>query len=206
MLSSIVRPMVNTQIRLLAKSQATRSTLVKIIAKWLGFLGVEATVTYLDIAEEKIQVSLTVSQPDASVDEDWQTILQKLKSSKIPQEELEPELVKISPEQKSKYQRILAYAIQISHQDSSVDWESMYPKLQLMGLEESMLMGIKSALKVPQNIDRLVKDLDADLAAIALSQTATIALFDRLVNPEEYRVLQTLIEVMTNNCRSEQKY
>ncbi len=69
-----------------------------------------------------------------------------------------------------------------------------------------MLMGIKSALKVPQNIDRLVKELDADLAAIALSQTATIALFDRLVNPEEYRVLQTLIEVMTNNCRSEQKY
>ena len=171
----------------------------------MGFLGVEATVTYLDIAEEKIQVSLTVSQPDASADEDWQSILQKLKSSKIPQEELEPELVKISPEQKSKYQRILAYAIQISHQDSSVYWESMYPKLQLMGLEESMLIGIKSALKVPQNIDRLVKDLDADLAAIALSQTATIALFDRQVNPEEYRVLQTLIEVMTNNCHSEQK-
>ena len=63
-----------------------------------------------------------------------------------------------------------------------------------------MLMGIKSALKVPQNIDRLVKDLDADVAAIALSQTASIALFDRQVNPEEYRVLQTLIEVMTNNC------
>ena len=46
-------------------------------------------------------------------------------------------------------------------------------------------MGIKSALKVPQNIDRLVKDLDAEVAAYALSQTATIALFDRQVNPEE---------------------
>ncbi len=133
MLSSIVRPMVNTQIKLLAKSQATRSTRVEIIAKWLGFLGVEATVTHLDIAEAKIQVSLTVSQPDASADEDWQSILQKLKSSKFPQAELEPQMVKISPQQESKYQRLLAYAIQISHQDSSVDWESMYPKLQLMG-------------------------------------------------------------------------
>ncbi len=98
MLSSIVRPMVNTQIKLLAKSQATGSTRVEIIAKWLGFLGVEATVTHLDIAEEKIQVSLTVSQPDASADEDWQSILQKLKSSKFPQAELEPQMVKISPQ------------------------------------------------------------------------------------------------------------
>ena len=200
MLSSIVRPMVNTQIRLLAKSKATRPILVNIIAKWLGFLGVEAQVTHLDIAEEKIQVSLTVSQPEASADEDWQSILQHLKSSKPPKEELEPELVKIPPQQTIKYQRLLAYAIQINNPDGSVDWESIYPKLQLLGLEESMLMGIKSALKVPQNIDRLVKDLDADVAALALSQTASIALFDRQVNPEEYRILQTLLEVMTNNC------
>lgn len=201
MLSPIGSPMVNTQIRLLAKSTATRSTLVNIIAKWLGFLGVKAKVTHLDIVEEKIQVSLTVSQPEASADEDWQSIVQNLKSSKSTTEELEPEGSKIPPQQLRKYQRILAYAIQMSNQDSSVDWENVYPKLQLLGLEESMLMGIKSALKVPQNIDRLVKDLDADVAAIALSQTASIALFDRQVNPEEYRVLQTLIEVMTNNCQ-----
>ena len=200
MLTSIVRPMVNTQLKLLAKTQATRPTLMKIIAKWLGFLGVEAQVTHLDIAEEKIQVSLTVSQPRASANEDWQSILQNLKSSKSPQEVLESELVKISPKQKIKYQRLLAYAIQINNPDQSVHWDSIYPKLQLLGLEESMLLGIKSALKVPQNIDRLVKDLDADVAAVALSQTASIALFDRQVNPEEYRVLQSLIEVMTKNC------
>ena len=200
MLSSIVRPMVNTQIKLLAKTQATRSTLVKIIAKWLGFLGVQAQVTHLDVAEGKIQVSLTVGQPEASDDEDWQSILQHLKSSQSLKAELEPELVKIPPRQQIKYQRLLAYAIQINNEDGSVHWESIYPKLQLLGLEESMLLGIKSALKVPQNIDRLVKDLDADVAALALSQTASIALFDRQVNPEEYRVLQTLIEVMTNNC------
>ena len=200
MLSSIVRPMVNTQIKLLAKTQATRSTLVNIIAKWLGFLGVQAQVTHLDIAGEKIQVSLTVSQPEASDNEDWQSILQHLKSSESSQEKLKPELVTIPPRQKIKYQRLLAYAIQINNQEGSVHWESIYPKLKLLGLEESMLMGIKSALKVPQSIDRLVKDLDADVAALALSQTASIALFDRQVNAEEYRVLQTLIEVMTNNC------
>ncbi|MGK7918322.1 MAG: hypothetical protein AB4038_22770 [Prochloraceae cyanobacterium] len=200
MLLPIVRPMVNTQIKLLAHSKATRSTFVNIIAEWLGFLGVEAKVTHLEIAEEKIQVSLKVSQPEASTDQDWQTILRKLNTNKSTKQELEPELVKIPPHQQSKYQRILAYTIQMSNQDNSVDWESVYPKLKLLGLEESMLMGIKSALKVPQNIDRLVKDLDDDVAALALSQTASIALFDREVNPQEYQVLQTLIEVISNNC------
>ena len=153
------------------------------------------------LRKRKFKFHWQLRQPEASGDEDWQSILQHLKSSKSPTEELEAELFKIPPQQERKYQRILAYTIQISHQDSSIDWESIYPKLQLLGLEESMLMGIKSALKVPQNIDRLVKDLDGEVAAYALSQTATIALFDRQVNPEEYRVLQTLIEVMSNNCQ-----
>ncbi|MGK7917445.1 MAG: hypothetical protein AB4038_18185 [Prochloraceae cyanobacterium] len=200
MLSSILRPMVNTQIKLLAKSAATRSILVNVIAKWLGFLGVQAQVTHLDSIGEKIQVSLTVSQPEASTDEDWQNIVQNLKSSDSTTEELELKGSKIPPQQESKYQRILAYAIQISNQDGSVDWSDVYPKLKLMGIEESMLVGIKSALKVPQNIDRLVKSLDADVAAIALSQVANIALFAQQVTLEESRVLQTLIETMGNNC------
>ncbi len=200
MLSSFLRPMVNTQIKLLAKTLATRSTLVNVIAKWLGFLGVQAQVTHLDTVGEKIQVSLTVSQPEGSTDEDWQSIVQNLKSSNSTTEELELKGSKIPPPQESKYQRILAYAIQISNQDGPVDWEDVYPKLKLMGIEESMLVGIKSALKVPQDIDRLVKSLDADVAAIALSQVANIALFDQQVTPEESRVLQTLIETMGNNC------
>ncbi len=200
MLSPILRPMVNTQVKLLAKSTATRSTLVNVIAKWLSFLGVQAKVTHLDTVGDRIQVSLTVSQPEASTDEDWQNIVQNLKSSDSTTEELELKNSRIPPHQESKYQRILAYAIQISNQDGSFDWEDVYPKLKLMGIEEPMLVGIKSALKVPQNIDRLIKSLDADVAAIALSQIASIALFDRQVTPEESRVLQTLIETMSNNC------
>ena len=199
MLTSIVRPMVKAQIKLLAQTQATKITLVKIIAKWLEFLGVSAQVTHLDTVEGKIQVSLIVSQPEASEHQDWQRIIENIKSSKTPQSELESEVLQIPTEQQSKYQRLLAYAIQINHTEGIVHWESIYPKLKLLGIEESVIGGIKTALKVPQDIERLVKDLDAEVAAIALSQTATIALFDQHVNPEEYRVLQTLIEVMSQN-------
>ena len=199
MLTSIVRPMVKAQIKLLAQTQATKITLVKIIARWLGFLGVSAQVTHLDTVEGKIQVSLTVSQPEASDNEDWHRIIENINSSKTPQEGLESEVFQIPAQQQNKYQRLLAYAIQINHQEGIVHWESIYPKLKLLGIEESVIGGIKTALKVPQDIERLVKDLDAEVAALALSQTACIALFDQHVNPEEYRVLQTLIEVMSQN-------
>ena len=201
MLSQIVRPMVNTQIRLLAKSKATRVTLIKTIAKWLGFLGVEAKVTQLDTVGDKIQVSITVAQPDTSEDNDWQQILQNLNRNTSETEELITNSASIPSEQETKYQRILAYVIQMSDPDRSTDWEEIYPQLQLLGLEESMLLGIKSALKVPQSIDRLVKNLDADVAAVALSQTASIALLDRQVNPGEYQALQTLLQAMADNCQ-----
>ena len=48
MLTQIVRPMVRTQVRLLANCHSTRLTLIHTIAKWLGFLGVKAEVTELD--------------------------------------------------------------------------------------------------------------------------------------------------------------
>ena len=57
MLSQIVRPLVNPQIRLLAKSsKAVRSTLIQTITKWLGFLGVTAKVDRLSTIGNEIQV------------------------------------------------------------------------------------------------------------------------------------------------------
>ena len=200
MLSQIVRPMVSTQIRLLAKTKTTRTTLIKTIAKWLGFLGVEATVTQLDTAGDKIKVSITVGQPKSSEDSDWQQILHNLDGD-TSEAELVLDPASIPPEQQTKYQRIIAYAIQMSNPDRDTEWEQIYPQLQLLGLEESMLLGVKSALKVPQSLDRLVKDLDADVAAIALSQTASIALLDRQVNPGEQQALQTLLEAMVDKCQ-----
>ena len=201
MLSQIVRPLVNPQVRLLAKSKSTRSTLVQTISKWLGFLGVEAKVTKLGTVGDKIQVSITVGKPDTANDEDWQKITQSIGNTTLETEKSTDDSVSIPPEQQTKYQRVLAYAIQMSYLDNSPDWEQIQPQLQGLGLEESMLLGIKSALKVPQSIDRLVKDLDADVAAVALSQTASIALRDRQINPREYQALHTLLEAMADNCQ-----
>ncbi|MEM7591262.1 MAG: hypothetical protein AAF383_07050 [Cyanobacteria bacterium P01_A01_bin.83] len=194
--------MVNTQIRLLAKSKTVKITLIKTIAKWLGFLGVEAQVTQLNTLKDKIQVSITVGQPENSEDGDWQQILDHLAQDggetaglQIKQSSLIP------PHQEAKYQRILAYAIQMSNDDCNTDWSIVSPQLEALGLEEPTLLGIKSALKVPQSIDRLVKNLDADVAAIALSQAASIALLDRRVNPGEYQVMQTLLNAMADNCQ-----
>ncbi len=78
MLSQIVRPMVNTQIHLLAKSKATKITLIKTIVKWLGFLGIEAQVNQFNTMGDKIQVSITVGQPENSDRADWQKILDNL--------------------------------------------------------------------------------------------------------------------------------
>ena len=201
MLSQIVRPMVNTQIRLLAKSKATKITLIKTIGKWLGFLGVEASVTQLDTAGNKIQVSITVNQPDNSDDSDWQKILDNLSQDPNETTEITVERSSIPLDQQTKYQRILAYAIQMSNQNHPVDWSKASPQLQQLGLDESMMLGVKSALKVPQSIDRLVKDLDADVAAVALSQTVSIALLDREINSGEYQALSTLLDAMADNCR-----
>ncbi len=196
MLSQIVRPMVHTQIRLLASCQATRSTLIKTVAQWLGFLGVQAQVTHLDAnTDQKIRISLTVSKPEACDDRDWQQILSKLNTNAS-----NPEISKITPpitpKQESKLQRLLAYVIQVGDPDQPVDWEVIAPQLQALGMNESMLLGIKSALKVPQSLEQLMDGLDPDLAAIALPQAVSIALLDRQLNTHEDYALAALLKVM----------
>ncbi|MEL6440522.1 MAG: hypothetical protein AAFQ80_14845 [Cyanobacteria bacterium J06621_8] len=199
MLTQIVRPMVNTQIRLLAKSKQTRATLIKTIAKWLSFLGVQAEVTQLDSVGDKIKVSIVVAQPENSDDLDWQAIVANL-SQDSSEASVTPLPSPIPRDQETKYQRILAYALQMSYGDRTVDWEQTYPQLKTLGLTESTILGVKSALKVPQSIDRLINNLDADVAAVALSQTASIALLDRQINAGEYEALQILLNAMAENC------
>lgn len=163
MLSQIVRPMVRTQIRLLANSQATRSTLVNTIAQWLGFLGVRAQVTQIDAVSNQISVSLTVGKPEACDTHDWQQILQNLNQSKTAEEVVPSTQVQMTPQQQSKLQRLLAYVIQVGSSEQPT-WEKLYPQLQTLGFEESTLLGIRSALKVPQSLDQLMEGLDSDVA------------------------------------------
>ncbi|MBD2462419.1 hypothetical protein H6G89_15335 [Oscillatoria sp. FACHB-1407] len=196
MLSQIVRPMVRTQIRLLANSQATRSTLVNTIAQWLGFLGVHAQVTQLDATSNKIHVSLTVGKPEGCDAHDWQQILNNLDRNGSLEHTVPSEPFTTPSPQQTKLQRLLAYVIQVGHPNGVPAWEMLQPQLAELGFDEPTLLGIKSALKVPQSLDQLIAGLDADIAAIALPKAVSIALLDRQVNPSEDKALTALLDAM----------
>ncbi|WAL59678.1 hypothetical protein [Thermocoleostomius sinensis] len=195
MLSQIVRPMVRTQLRLLANTQATRSTLVATIAQWLSFLGVKAEVTELNTQSNQICVSLTVGKPEACDDRDWEQILKNLDQPKTNAETAQA-ISALTAKQELKLQRLLAYVIQVGDPNRPVEWDALQPQLASLGFSEEMLLGIKSALKVPQALDQLTENLDADVAALALSKAVGIALLDRQVNPLEDKALSALLEAM----------
>lgn len=195
MLSQIVRPMVQTQIRLLANSRATRPTMVSTVAHWLGFLGVRAQVTHLNAGAGKIHISISVDQPEACDARDWQQILYNLNTAETEAEAVSINPAEFTPQQQSKMQRLLAYLIQVGAPDG-VDWESLHPQLQSLGLSEAMMFGIRSALKVPQALDDLMEGLDSDVAAVALPKAVSIAMLDRQVNASEDQALVALLKAM----------
>lgn len=197
MLSQLVRPMVRTQIQLLANSNATRSTLMTTIAQWLGFLGVQANVQKVDAISNQIQVSITVGKPAACNAHDWEKILKNLT---LDGAEGHPSMIQpeqMTDQQKSRFYRLLAYVIQVGYPEQKVPaWEEIKPQIQILGFSEDDLAGIQSALKVPQNIDSLMKDLDPDVAAIALSKSVSLALLDHRVNSTEDQALSLLLDAI----------
>ncbi|MEM1172750.1 MAG: hypothetical protein AAGJ08_27655 [Cyanobacteria bacterium P01_H01_bin.35] len=193
--------MVRTQVRLLANCHSTRLTLIHTIAKWLGFLGVKAEVTELDASlDKKISISLTVEKPESCENQDWQKIVDGVKQAE--NQNNSPELTTTEPiqnmttKQQGKLQRLIAYVIQVGEPDREVKWEEIYPNLQQLGLDEEILQGIRSAIRIPQSIDLLVEELEPDVAAIALPLAMNIALFDRQVNSSEDYALSSLLQVM----------
>lgn len=196
MLSEIVRPLVRTQIRLLANTKATRSTLISTIAQWLSYLGVRAVVTNVNGNSDQIQVSLSVYKPDSCDITDWQKIINNLNES--PQNNSVSKLtyLEMSSKQQSKLQRLLAYVIQVGTPDQSVEWETLYPQLRAISLDDNLLLGIKSALKVPQSLDQLMEGIEPELAAIALPFAVSISFLDRHVNPHEDRTITALFNAM----------
>lgn len=193
MLTQIVRPMVRTQIRLLANSHATRTTLIETIAHWLGFLGVRAHVTQLDANSGEIRVSLTVGKPESCDGSDWQCILDKLNSeTNSPASQT----AHFTPQQTRQLQRLLAYVVRAGYPDQNVNWAEVQPHLQVLGFDEMMQRGIQSAAKIPQSLDVLMDDLDSDVAAVALPMAVSIALLDRQVNSSEDQALAALFDAM----------
>ena len=191
--------MVQTQLRLLANSRATRSTLVSTVAQWLSFLGVCARVTQLSSREGKIQICLTVNKPDACDSQDWQRILTNLNEAESEADLVSPGGATFTSHQQSRMQRLLAYLIQVGNPQGVVDWESLCPQLQAIGLDETTLLGVRSALKVPQCLEDLMHDLDSDIAAVTLPKAVSIVMLDRQVNPSEDLALATLLKAIKHN-------
>ena len=192
MLTQIVSPLVDSQIRRLASTQATYSTLMETIAKWLSYLGVKAKVTHLAHRSGQIQVSLTVGKPNTCASDDWQQILHNLDRQKsVASLSAYNQIV---PSQQSKLQRLFAYLIQISQPDRRNNPNALSHRLHNLNLDEFMLLGIRSALKVPQSIDRVLKGLDPDAVALALPQAVEIALLDRKLNREAETALVAMLK------------
>lgn len=196
MLSQLVRPMVQTQIRLLANSRATRSTLVSTIAQWLGFLGVRAQVTQLDATANQIHITLTVNKPEACDARDWQQILDHLGQNQTDGHAALPDAAHFTPQQQRKMQRLLAYLIQVGNPDDATEWGHLEPQLRSLGFDELTLAGVRAALKVPQSADDLLEELDPDLAAVTLPKAVHLAIMDRHVNPSEDMALTALLQAM----------
>jgi hypothetical protein len=188
--------MVRTQLRLLANSQATRSTLISTIAQWLGFLGVHAQVTHLNASSDRINVTLTVGKPEACDTQDWQKIIENLQHLSEPDDSQPLTLITMTQQQRSKLQRLMAYVIQVGEPDQAIDWDTLSPQLKTLGFDEDIILGIRSATKIPQSLDSLTEALDADVAAIALPKAVSIALLDRKVNASEDKALSALLAAM----------
>jgi hypothetical protein len=195
MLSQIVRPLVQTQVKLLANSQATQVTLTDTIVKWLGYLGIRAQVNNLKSDKDTISVSLRVGKPNSCNVSDWQQVLHKLHSER--KSNLEAEKVEqMEWHQQLQIIRLLAYLIQVGHSEEKVSWEAVKPQLISLELDEYLLEGIHSALKVPQSVE-FIQKLNPDVAAQVFPLAVKIAWLDHQVNPQENKALSTLLKMMT---------
>jgi len=193
MLSQIVRPLVDTQIRLLANSQATKKTLAQTISSWLGYLGVRTEVTQLIPNSDRISVSLTVGKPESCAQKDWQKILDNLTKSSsdltnAQSDDMEmAKLVQLS--------KLLAYIIQIGLPETEGNWTILENQLSPLNLDSTTLGAVRSALKVPQSLSAIDK-LDPDLAARAFPLAVKIAWMDNQITAAESEALKALLSLI----------
>ena len=197
MLARIVRPLVETQIRLLANSNTTRQTLIETIIRWLGYLGVQAEVTELCTNDQRIRVTLNVAQPDQCDPQDWQKIIDHLglKCQIGALSNAEGGLVQMTESQQIQLARMLAYILQAGQPDERITWENAANLLLNLNLEEPLLSMIQSALKVPQSV-QLVEKIDEDVAAYAFPLAVQLSWLDQKVTVQENEALVSLLKVI----------
>lgn len=193
MLSKIVRPLVETQIRLLANSKTTEKTLAQTVVNWLGYLGVRTEVTQLVPNSDRISVSLTVGKPESCAERDWQKILENLSNiqTTTPSAQSEEiEMVKLI-----QLSRLLAYIIQIGSSNQEVNSDILEKQLAPLNLDSVTMGAVRSALKVPQSVN-VIDKLDPDLAARVFPLVVKIAWMDNEVTPKENEALKALLTLI----------
>ncbi|PSR16003.1 hypothetical protein C8255_20140 [filamentous cyanobacterium CCP3] len=197
MLVQLVRPLVRTQVQMLVQAQSASGKLVGMVSQWLGYLGIHAEVTQLNTTGDRIQVSLCVGKPEQCTQAEWQQILNNLNQDKNITVEAETlAYTAMPPAQQSKVQRLLASILQASGQDPLEEWASLRPHLAAMGMDDAMLGGIQSALKVPMPMEVLVEQLEPDVAAFVLSKAIHIALLDQQISQAEDTALKALLNAV----------
>ena len=108
---------------------------------------------------------------------------------------------KMSQAQQSKVHRLLAHVIQAGNSQASQSWDDLRPQLAALGMEESMLLGVKAALKVPAVLDPLLDDLDTDVAAVVLSRAIGIAMMDDCINSDEDAALKAIYVALESKAK-----
>ena len=202
MLDRLVRPLVRTQIQLLAQTQSASSRLTGMVSQWLGYLGVKADVTQLNTDDGRIQISLAVGKPEQCSDHEWCQILTNIeRHNGSASNGAELTYGEMTQTQQSKVHRLLASVIQAGDKNALQSWDSLQPKLAAMGMNEHMLVNICSALKVPAILDSLLEDLEPEVAAFVLSKAVSIALIDREINQEEDNVLKSIYGALENKAK-----
>lgn len=202
MLDRLVRPLVRTQIQHLAQTQSANARLMAMVAQWLGYLGVKANVTQLQTNQGEIQISLSVNKPEQCTDNEWSQILENIDCNKSDSG-AKGELIyeKMSPSQRNKVHRLLAHVIQAGDPQTTQSWDSLQPQLAALGMEESMLIGIKAALKVPAMLNPLLDDLETEVAAVVLSRAIGIAMMDDCINSEEDIALRAIYSTLESKAK-----
>jgi len=197
MLDKLVRPLVRTQIQILVNSKAAGSQLVTTIARWLSYLGVHAEVRQLQAEGKRIRVALSVGKPDQCSEQEWAQILDSLDTAELAQPgAVELTYQTMSDAQKRKASRLLAHIIQVGNPNALQEWNRLRSQLLGLGLESDTLDNIRVALKVPQFLDSLLRDLDPEVAAFVLSRAIGIALIDQRITPDEDSALKRIYKAI----------
>lgn len=197
MLTQLVRPLVRSQVQMLAQTPSASAKLVGMVSQWLGYLGVHAEVTYLKTEGDRIQVSLRVSKPEQCTQAEWQQILTNLtRHEGVGSEDSALTYKAMTSDQRSKVHRLLACVLRAANDNLVEEWVSLRSQLVALDLDESMLLEIQAAMRVPMSIDRLVTNLEPEVAAFTLSKAISIALMDQQINEAEDTALKALLNAL----------